>query len=149
MVAERKNKIIFNMEISMFKSKRLPKKFWVETIACTVYLSNRSPSRSVWGKTPQGSWSGRKPGITHLRVFGSIAHVHVPDESRAKLDDKSEKFIFIGYDNNSKGYKLYNPNNKKIVINRDVVLMKKENGVLALMWMTSTSFPLKKMIIHR
>ncbi|KAH9669846.1 hypothetical protein KPL70_021959 [Citrus sinensis] len=42
-------------------------------------------------------------------------------ESRAKLDDKSEKFIFIGYDNNSKGYKLYNPNNEKILISRDVV----------------------------
>ncbi|KAH9790788.1 hypothetical protein KPL71_003509 [Citrus sinensis] len=43
------------------------------------------------------------------------------DESRAKLDEKSEKFIFIGYDNNSKRYKLYNSNNGKIVISRDVV----------------------------
>ncbi|KAH9670830.1 hypothetical protein KPL70_017126 [Citrus sinensis] len=45
-------------------------------------------------------------------------------ENRAKLDDKSEKFIFIGYDNNSKGYKLYNPNNGKIMISRDVVFDK-------------------------
>ncbi|KAH9726094.1 hypothetical protein KPL70_008130 [Citrus sinensis] len=101
----------------MLKSKRLPKEFWAEAVACAVYLSNRSPTRSVWGKMPQEAWSGRKPGITHLRVFGSIAHVHVPDESRTKLDDKSEKFIFIGYDNNSKGYKLYNPNNGKIPVN--------------------------------
>ncbi|KAH9735937.1 hypothetical protein KPL71_017913 [Citrus sinensis] len=120
-VAERKNRTILDMARSMLKSKRLPKEFWAEAVACAVYLSNRSPTRSVWGKTPQEAWSGRKPGITHLRVFGSIAHVHVPDESRAKLDDKSEKFIFIGYDNNSKGYKLYNPNNGKIVISRDVV----------------------------
>ncbi|KAH9672319.1 hypothetical protein KPL70_017676 [Citrus sinensis] len=120
-VAERKNRTILDMARSMLKSKRLPKEFWVETIACAVYLSNRSPTRSVWGKTPQEAWSGKKPDITHLRVFGSIAYIHVPDESRAKLDDKSEKFIFIGYDNNSKGYKLYNPNNGKIVIIRDVV----------------------------
>src|SRR5690606_37766125 len=32
-----------------------------------------------------------------------------------------ESFIFIGYDANSKGYKLFNPNNKKVVISRDVV----------------------------
>ena len=70
---------------------------------------------------PQEAWSGRKPDITHLRVFRSIAHVHVPDKSRVKLDDKSEKLIFIDYDNNSKGYKLSNPNNEKIVISRDVV----------------------------
>ncbi|KAH9687903.1 hypothetical protein KPL70_014941 [Citrus sinensis] len=119
-VAERKNRTILDMARSMLKSKRLPKEFWAEAVACAVYLSNRSPTRSVWGKTPQEAWSGRKPGITHLRVFGSIAHVHVPDESRAKLDDKSEKFIFIGYDNNSKGYKLYNPNNGKIMISRDI-----------------------------
>ena len=109
------------MARSMLKSKKLPKEFWAEAVACAVYLSNRSPTRSVWGKTPQEAWSGRKPGISHLRVFGSIAHVHVPDERRTKLDDKSESFIFIGYDANSKGYKLYNPHNKKIVISRDVV----------------------------
>ncbi|KAH9669730.1 hypothetical protein KPL70_021911 [Citrus sinensis] len=120
-IAEKKNITIFNMTRSMLKSKRLPKEFWAETIACAVYISNRSPTKSVWGKTPQKAWSGRKPSITYLRVFGSIGHIHVPDESRAKLDDKSEKFIFIGYDNNSKGYKLYNPNNGKIVISRDPV----------------------------
>ncbi|KAE8657590.1 hypothetical protein F3Y22_tig00116989pilonHSYRG00496 [Hibiscus syriacus] len=92
-----------------------------QNVACAVYLTNRSPTRSIWGKTPQEAWSGRKPGISHLRTFGSIAHVHVLDERRTKLDDKSESFIFIGYDANSKGYKLYNPNNKKFVISRDVV----------------------------
>ncbi|KAH9782617.1 hypothetical protein KPL71_008982 [Citrus sinensis] len=119
-VAERKNRTILDMARSMLKSKRLPKELWAEVVACAIYLSNRSPTRSVWGKTPREAWSGRKPSITHLRVFGSIAHVHVPDESRAKLGDKSEKFIFIGYNNNSKGYKLYNPNNGKIVISRDI-----------------------------
>ena len=120
-VAERKNRTILDMARSMLKSKKLPKELWAEAVACAVYLSNRSPTRSVWGKTPQEAWSGRKPGISHLRVFGSIAHVHVPDEKRTKLDDKSESFIFIGYDANSKGYKLFNPNNKKVVISRDVV----------------------------
>ena len=48
------------------------------------------------------------------------AHVHIPNERIVKLDDKCEKFIFIGYENNSKRYKLYNPNNRKIVISQDV-----------------------------
>ncbi|KAJ4719135.1 Retrovirus-related Pol polyprotein from transposon TNT 1-94 [Melia azedarach] len=120
-VAERKNRTILNIARSMLKSKRLPKEFWAEAVSTAVYLSNRSPTRSVWGKTPQEAWCGRKPGISHLRVFGSIAHVHVPDERRTKLDDKNESFIFIGYDSSSKGYKLYNPNSKKIVISRDVI----------------------------
>jgi len=48
-------------------------------------------------------------------------YVHVPNEKRSKLDDKSEKYIFIGYDSNSKGYKLYNPNSGKTIINQDVI----------------------------
>ena len=40
---------------------------------------------------------------------------------RVKLDDKSEKLVFIGYDSRSKGYKLYNPINGKVIISRDVV----------------------------
>ena len=50
-----------------------------------------------------------------------MAHVHVPNERRTKLDDKSEWYIFIDYSTHSKGYKLYNPNNKKFVISRDVM----------------------------
>ena len=108
------------MARSMLKSKRMPKEFWAEAVATAVYLSNRAPTRSVWNKTPQEAWNGRKPGISHLRVFGSIAYVHVPDEKRSKLDDKSEKLIFIGYDMSSKGYKLYNPSNGKTIISRGV-----------------------------
>ena len=47
--------------------------------------------------------------------------MHVPDEQRSKLDEKSEKYIFIGYDTNSKVYKLYNPDIRKTIITRDVV----------------------------
>ena len=72
----------------------------------TVYLSNQSPTKSAWGKTQQEAWSGMKPNISHLWSFGSRVHVNVLDEKRSKLDDKSEKYIFIGYDSNSKSCKL-------------------------------------------
>ena len=105
----------------MLKSKRMPKEFWAEVMDCAIYLSNRSPTRNVWGKTPQEAWSGRKPGISHLRVLGSIAYAQVPEQKRSKLDDRSEKYVFIGYDSSSKGYKLYNPSNGKVISSRDVV----------------------------
>lgn len=120
-VAERKNRTILNMARSMLKSKKMPKEFWAEAVDCAVYLLNRSPTRSVRDKTPIEAWNGRKPGISHLRVFGSVAYAHVPDQKRTKLDDKSEKLIFVGYDSSSKGYKLYNPQTRKVISSRDVV----------------------------
>ncbi|KAG6427292.1 hypothetical protein SASPL_111534 [Salvia splendens] len=75
---------------------------------------------------PQEAWNGRKPGIAHLRVFGSKAYAHVPDQMRSKLDDKSKPFIFIGYDSNTKGYKLYDPTSQKTMISRDVTEVQQE-----------------------
>ena len=119
-VAERKNKTILNMTRFMLKTKNMPKKFWVEAISCAVYLSNKSLTRNVKDKTPQETWNGRKANVDHLRVFGSIAYTHVPQQERSKLDDRSVKHVFVGYDSNSKGYKLYNPSNGKVVVSRDV-----------------------------
>ncbi|XP_022863397.1 uncharacterized protein LOC111383515 [Olea europaea var. sylvestris] len=118
-VVERKNRTILDMIRSMLKSKSMENEFWSETVTCSVYLSNLSPSGSVQDMTPQEAWSAKKPSVSHLRIFGSIAYIHVSDEKRLKLDEKSKKFVFIDYDANSKGYKFYNPCNGKIVISRD------------------------------
>ncbi|KAL4032604.1 hypothetical protein IC575_005684 [Cucumis melo] len=119
-VVERKNRIILNMAQSMLKCKKMPKEFWAQAVECAVYLSNRSPTRSLWNKTPQQAWIERR-SIGHLRVFRCMAYAHIPDQKRSKLDDKSEKYVFVGYDASSKGYKLYNPVTKKTIVTRDVV----------------------------
>lgn len=70
---------------------------------------------------PKEAWSGSKPSVEHFRVFGCLAHVHVPDNKRIKLDDKSMKCILLGVNKESKAYRLFDPVSKKIVISRDVI----------------------------
>ncbi|GJV20172.1 retrovirus-related pol polyprotein from transposon TNT 1-94, partial [Tanacetum coccineum] len=118
-VVERKNRTILNMVRSMLKSKKMPKEFWAEAVDCAVYLLNRCPSNNLDNKTPQEAWNGMKPTVSHLRIFGNITYVHVPSQRRSKLDDRSEKHVFVGYDKQSKGYKLYNPVTRKVVVSRD------------------------------
>jgi len=91
----------------------------VTNTAC--YLVNMSPSSAFKDKTPQEVWTGKKPSLSHLRVFGCDAYVHVRKEKQTKLDIKSEKCIFIGYKDGLKGYKLWNPVTRKVVYSRDVV----------------------------
>jgi len=119
-VVKRKNRSILNIARSMLKMKKMPKEFWVEAIDCVIYLSNRCPTKCLNGITPQEAWSRRKPSVSHLKVFESIGYVHVDEQVKTKLDDKSKRMIFMGYDQKSKGYKLYNPNEGKMVISRDV-----------------------------
>jgi hypothetical protein len=48
-------------------------------------------------------------------------HVHIHDSQRKKLDNKSKKCVLFGISDESKGYKLYHPVDKKIIIGRDVI----------------------------
>lgn len=68
---------------------------------------------------------GRKPDVSHLRVFGSTVMVHVPKQKRLKWDRKSEKCILVGYSNDVKGYRIYNPKSNVITTSRDVTVLEK------------------------
>lgn len=104
----------------MLAEKHLPKEFWAEAVSTAVYIFNRCSTRSNQGKTPYEVWTGRKPNVSHLRIFGCLAYAHVPDVLRKKLDGKTEKNIFVSYSRQTKGYKLYNPDTGKVTISRDV-----------------------------
>ncbi|MCO5596603.1 hypothetical protein L7F22_050669 [Adiantum nelumboides] len=78
---------------------------------------NRTPTVAVHNVTPEEKFFGKKPDLGHLKVFGCIAYVHVPNELRTK----DEKCIFIGYSLEQKGYKCYNPIMRHVRVSRDVV----------------------------
>lgn len=120
-VAERKNRTVMNMVRCMLVAKKMPKSFWGEAVMWTFYLLNRCPTVSVLNKTPQEAWSGKKPSVADFRVWGCIAHAHVPDAKRRKLDDKSSLCILLGKSDESTGYRLYNPKTREIVVSKDVV----------------------------
>ena len=86
------------MARSMLKTKKMPKEFWAEAVDYAIYLSNRCPIKNLNGMTPQEAWSRRKPSVSNLKGFGSIGYVHVDDQIRTKLNKKSKKIIFVGYD---------------------------------------------------
>ncbi|GKU96896.1 hypothetical protein SLEP1_g10077 [Rubroshorea leprosula] len=120
-VCETKNRTILDMVRSLLARSCIPKYFWPEAVNWSIHILNRSPTLAVKDMTPEEAWSGRKPTVDHLRIFGCVTYAHVPDQKRKKLDNKGEKCIFLSVGNQSKAYKLYNPSTKKTVISRDVV----------------------------
>ena len=87
---------------------------------CAIYVQNRYPHAKLDDKKPQEGWSGQKPTISHLKVFGSVACAHIPDQQRTKLEDKSKRYIFIGYDEKTKGSKLLDLISKMVIVSCDV-----------------------------
>ena len=86
-----------------------------------MYILNKCPTKRLQGYTPEEAWSEKKPGVSHLRIFGSLCFKHVPEQNRKKLDDKAEPMILIGYHPNGV-YKLYDLRKRKVVISRDVLI---------------------------
>ncbi|MCO5558670.1 hypothetical protein L7F22_012256 [Adiantum nelumboides] len=82
---------------------------------------NRIPTAAIKDMTPEEKFRGKKPYVSHFKVFGCIAYVHVLDELRTKLDIKAEKCVFIGYSVEQKGYKCYNPVTHQVTVSKDVV----------------------------
>ena len=95
-------------------------------MACSTYLLNQCPTKQVKGKISQEVSSGYMPSMAHLQNYGCVAYVQVPKVKRKKLDNHDEKCIFIGYSEESKAYKLYNPLTKKLAVSRDVVFNEAE-----------------------
>jgi hypothetical protein len=74
----------------MLNQKKLPNYFWAEAVTTVVYIMNQTPITIVHGMTPKEKLIGKKPDVSHLKMFGCIAYVHVPNEKRSKLDPKAE-----------------------------------------------------------
>lgn len=117
-LAERMNRTIQEKTIAMLSHAQFDKRLWAEAANTTVYLMNRSPC-SYHSTTPYEKWCGRKPDISHLKVFGCEAHCWIPKDKRRKLDPKSYLGYLVGYDQTSKGFRILKESRVKIV--RDVV----------------------------
>lgn len=121
-VAERSIRTITEMTRCMLRDSGLDKKFWGEAVRTAIYLKNRSPTMALKDKVPEEVWSGQEVDLSHLRVFGSVAHVLVKDGSRKKFDPKTRQTVMVGYSENQKGYRFVDLSNpKKVIIARDAV----------------------------
>jgi hypothetical protein len=104
---------------NLIRESRLPISLWGEAAKATVYTLNRVLSKTS-PVTPYQRWHNSPPDVSNLRVFGSIAYIHIPDALRPKWAEKSIRCIFIGYCETTKGWRFYDPSTRTVKISRDV-----------------------------
>ena len=59
---------------------------------------------------------GHKPDVSHLRVWGCTAYVHLQKDQRSPLGPHYDKCVFIGYPEGYKAWKFYNLSTKRTLI---------------------------------
>ena len=120
-IVERMNRTIMDMVRAMLYHAKAPGWMWEDALHHAVYIRNRcTTSGNKEHKTPEEVWSGHKPSLKHIHVFGCNAYVHVQDDRRTKLDAKARQCVYVGYDPVKQVYKLYDIVKQAYVSSRDV-----------------------------
>ena len=120
-VVERRNRTMIEMARSFLKGMKMPNYFWGEAVRQSIYILNRLPTRAISGITPYEAWSGEKPHVEHIKVFGCMAHMRVPGTHMRKLDNRSRHVVYLGKEPGTKAFRLYDPEAKRVCVSRDVV----------------------------
>lgn len=105
----------------MLHAKNVPSRFWAECMKTAVYVTNRLPQPRLGFVSPFQKLWNIKPTVSHLRVFGCVCYVFIPDHLRSKFDKKAHRCIFVGYDNERKGWRCCDPTTGRCYISRNVV----------------------------
>src|SRR5664279_2220395 len=108
---------------SMMSQKYPPLSFWGYCLETAAFTLNKVPSKVV-DKTPHDMWTGKKPSMSFLKIWGCEAFVKRLQSD--KLTHKSDKCIFVGYPRETLGYYFYNREEGKVFIARNVVFLEKE-----------------------
>ncbi|KAI0515512.1 hypothetical protein KFK09_008177 [Dendrobium nobile] len=120
-VVERRNQTVMSMARCLLKSKSVPCIFWGEAKKTSVHILNRALTHNVQGMTPYEAWMKCKPNVQYFRTFGCIAYVKATVPHMKKLEDRSHPMVLFGYEPGTKAYRVYDPNEKKIHISRDII----------------------------
>jgi hypothetical protein len=95
-IAERANRTVFECARSMGSHCGLPREFWGDAVMYAIHIRNRCLTTADKQKSPYELWTEKKPSVSHIRVFGCDANMHIKDNDRNKLDEKSLQCIMIG-----------------------------------------------------
>ena len=102
----------------MLLARNVPKFLWTAAVSYASWLRNRLPSRATPGHTPFSLVHGRRPDLSRAHEFGSKVYVHLHDAG--KLEARAEEAIFVGVDDQSKGFRVYWPGKRRISVERNI-----------------------------
>jgi transposase InsO family protein len=80
-VSERMNQTLVEMAHCLLHDAALPDTFWGYAVQHSAHILNSLPSHALDSSTmPEEIFTGNKPSIANLRIFGCKAYAHIPKE---------------------------------------------------------------------
>ncbi|GJY56587.1 putative ribonuclease H-like domain-containing protein [Tanacetum coccineum] len=128
-VAERKNMTLIEAARTMLADSLLPTVFWAEAVNTACYVLNRVLVIKPHNKTPYELIFGRPPSISFMRPFGCPVTILNTLDPLGKFDGKAEEGFLVGYSVNSKAFKVFNSQTRKVEENLHVNFLENKLNV--------------------
>jgi hypothetical protein len=118
---ERKNKTLLDMARTMLDEYKTSDRFWAEAINTACYSINRLYLHRILKKTSYELLIGKKPNVSYFRVFGSKCFNLVKRGRKSKFDPKAAESFLLGYDSNTRAYRVFNKSTGLVEVSCDIV----------------------------
>ncbi|GKD56946.1 ribonuclease H-like domain-containing protein [Tanacetum coccineum] len=128
-VAERKNRTLIEAARTMLADLLLPTVFWAEAVNTACYVLNRVLVTKPHNKTPYELIIGRAPSISFMRPFGCPVTILNTLDPLGKFDGKAEEGFLVGYSVNSKAFRVFNSQTRKVKENLHVNFLENKPNV--------------------
>jgi transposase InsO family protein len=120
-VVERKNRTLLNMARTMLDEYKTPDRFWAEAINTACYSINWLYLHRILKKTSYELLTGKKPNVSYFRVFGSKCFILIKRGRNSKFAPKAVEGFLLGYDSNTRAYRLFNKSIGLVEVSCDIV----------------------------
>jgi hypothetical protein len=120
-VVERKNRTLIDMVRTMLGEFKTPERFWSEAVNTACHAINRVYLHRLLKKTSYELLTGNKPNVSYFRVFGSKCYILVKKGRNSKFAPKAVEGFLLGYDSNTKAYRVFNKSSGLVEVSSDVV----------------------------
>ncbi|GKB48192.1 putative ribonuclease H-like domain-containing protein [Tanacetum coccineum] len=128
-VAERKNRTLIEAARTMLADSFLPNTFWAEAVSTACYVLNRVLVTKPQNKTPYELVTGKIPIISYIRPFGCHVTILNTIDHLGKFEGKSDEGFLVGYSLQSKAFRVYNLETKRVEENLHITFLENKPNV--------------------
>ncbi|GKE93143.1 retrovirus-related pol polyprotein from transposon TNT 1-94 [Tanacetum coccineum] len=128
-VAERKNGTLIEAARTMLANSFLPNTFWVEAVNTAYYVLNWVLVTKPQNKTPYELITGKIPIISYIRPFGCHVTILNTIDHLGKFDGKSDEGFLVGHSLQSKAFRVYNLETKRVEENLHITFLENKPNV--------------------
>ncbi|GKC07597.1 putative ribonuclease H-like domain-containing protein, partial [Tanacetum coccineum] len=128
-VAERKNRTLIEAARTMLADSFLPNTFWAKAVSTACYVLNRVLVTKPQNKTPYELITRKIPIIRYIRPFGCHTTILNTIDHLGKFEEKSDEGFLVGYSLNSKAFRVYNLETKRVEENLHINFLENKPNV--------------------